>query len=381
MDVVVAAHPEDLVAEFLSVLDRDLTQPLQVVTATSNAAATIPAGSVGRRHDALRRLVAGTAHSTGPIHPARLAALLNDLPTAEATVWTHCPADERADRARVGWLTAQECSPESVLHSVGASLKYQFRCEVNQPLSTEQIHLKLNVPGIAKLPTEAVAACERFTRLTAEEASGLYALRHSLDVDASVVSDPWDFAHSPYEADRLRNTSTWISRHIPPGSGTLVEIGSCEGALTTQLLDTGHDVVANEPDERFRSRLETALNGRANITTAPLEALVLDAPAAAYLLIEMIYYLDDLSVLDGLPADLMLIGVAPDYFSRRVEPWLTASQVWELVEHVELTPARVEFVCGDRVYQRKAGSTGVLCRRTTPTRPDRRPSAARSHPW
>lgn len=142
-------------------------------------------------------------------------------------------------------------------------------------------------------------------------------------------------------------------------------MGSCEGALTAILLDAGHRVLACEPNDRFRDRLQDAVTGRAKIVPYTIEDLLRDRPApdAAYLLIERLYHVDALSVIDDVPADLLFVAVSGDELRNRVEPWLTASPAWEPVERVELVAPRLDFVCGNRAYRRKDGSIGMLCRR------------------
>lgn len=383
MNVVVVCRPEDLATEFLAVLDSDRERPLRTVLAADGTVASLPPGDAAARLARVGPLVADTAPTIESIEHSRLTRLLEALPGAGATVWTHCPADERRDRAEVAWTTAHACAEVTVLHAVGVSSHYQFLSDVTVPLSVEQARLKLGflhqyADRLAKdqhstrhIPTEAVTACERFTRLTVYEADRLYALLHSMEYDSSLAEDPWDFRRSPYERERLGHTAAWVSRHLRPRTGVLIETGGCEGALTTRLLDAGHHVVACEPNDRFRTRLIDAVGGRARVTADSLEDLAHNdtLQAAAYLAIEVLYYVDDLSILDGLPSKLLFLAVNNEELDERVEPWLARSRTWEGAERVELVAPRVDFVCGERVYRRKQGSIGVLCRRRTAPSP------------
>lgn len=376
MKVVVACYPEDLATEFLSVLDSAPSEPLQAILAARGTTLRLPPGAAATRLAAVACQVDVATPADGPIDRSRFASLLEACLPRSTAVWTHCPADERRDRATVGWLTALAHPGSAVLHAVGISSHYQFLSDVTIPLSADQIRLKLdfldnNAAALVRddlaprhIPTEAVAACERFVRLTAAEADRMHALLHSIDDDASWSADPWDFRHSRYERERLRRTAEWVSRHITPAE-LLIEVGSCEGALTSQLLAAGHQVLACEPNERFRTRLMEAVRHRAGITAYSLEDLahVHAVHAAAYLLIEMLYYVDDLSIMDNIPSDLLFLAVNSEEMRQRVDPWLAASPVWELGERVELVAPRIDFVCGDRVYRRKEGCVGALCRR------------------
>lgn len=374
VDVIVVCRPEDLATEFLSVLDDDPQRPVHAVFAAEGISVPLPTGGAERRLAALKPLVTATAGQTGDRN--QMASLMAPFLRQAATVWTHCPADERRDRARVGWLTALVCAGLPVLHAFGVSSHYQIVSELTVPLSVDQVKVKLaflNEHAAAllddrtprRVPTEAIAACERFLRLDAEEANRMHALLHSVEIDASLAVDPWGFHQYGYEQERIRGTAEWVGRHVVPGSGRLIEVGSCEGTLTNLLLNAGHLVLACEPNGRFRSRLLDVVDARAEVTAEPLENLLREPlrTAVAYLLIEMLYCVEELTILDDVPAELLFLAVNAEELRDRVEPWLAGGRTWEAVERVELVAPRVDFVCGDRVYRRKQGSVGILCRR------------------
>ena len=95
-------------------------------------------------------------------------------------------------------------------------------------------------------------------------------------------------------------------------------------------------------------------------------------PGEAYLLIEMLYYGQDLDLLTALPTGLLFVALEPEVLDASLRPWLTASPDWEQIDEVVLVRPALETVCGGRAYLRKRGSTGVLLRRR-PTL-DRRPT-------
>lgn len=372
--VIVVSRSEDLATEFLSVLDSDPHRPLHAVVAAEGISVRLPPGGAERRLAALKPLIAATSPAE-PVDRGRLASLLAPALPEAVTVWTHFPADERRDRARVGWLAALACAGLPVRHAVGVSSHYQIVSDLTVSLSAQQVRTKLaflNEHAAAllgdltprRVPTEAIAACERFLRMHADEANLMYALLHSVEDDASLAVDPWGFRQYGYEQERLRGTAAWVGRHVAAGSGLLVEVGSCEGALTTLLLDAGHRVLACEPNGRFRARLADAVSARAEVSAEPFEDLVHQPRrAAAYLLVEMLYYVEDLSIIDDLRVELLFLAVNHEELRDRVEPWLACARMWEEVERVELVTPRIDFVCRDRVYRRKQGSVGVLCRR------------------
>ncbi|MFJ1705249.1 hypothetical protein [Kitasatospora sp. NPDC088346] len=265
-------------------------------------------------------------------------------------------------------------------HAVGYSPFLQFVSDLDRPLGRELVAAKLAfVNGRCAhllasdhpqhgVYTARVPAAERYFEATEEERDRLFALLASLDEEAASVADPWEFGTSGYEADRLDATAAWISRHCPPGTGRLVEVGACEGALTRRLAFAGHRVLATEPNPQFRERLAAALatTPEAEVDDAELAALAkADGPAApAYLLIEMLYYGQDLQLIDRLPTDLVLVALEPEALRTRLHPWLAASPHWRAVEEAELVGPRLEMVGGGRAYLSKRGSVGVVLRRT-----------------
>ncbi len=78
----------------------------------------------------------------------------------------------------------------------------------------------------------------------------------------------------------------------------------------------------------------------------------------------MLYYGQDLGLLDTLPADLVFVALEPAALATRLRPWLAASTGWEQVDETQLVFPAVESVCGGRAYLSKRGSVGVLLRRT-----------------
>ncbi|RKE17962.1 hypothetical protein [Streptomyces sp. TLI_171] len=163
-----------------------------------------------------------------------------------------------------------------------------------------------------------------------------------------------------YEAERLDATAAWVSRHRPPGSGALAELGAREGALTVRLLKAGYTVHAAEPDPALRARLFAALRGRARLRLTAGD--LADPPPVrrrfgAVLLIDSLHPGQDLELLHALPTDLLFVALAPSALDGRLRPWLSAQQGWLLVEEVDLA-APHPGPC-----PAAPGSRGVLLRR------------------
>ncbi|MFH8404013.1 hypothetical protein ACH4FX_04435 [Streptomyces sp. NPDC018019] len=395
IEIVVVLRVEDAVLDFLSVLtDPDPGGgPAAVVLADHGDILPLPAGlPPAERLALLAPYVRSAEDDAASPGPAALAELVRRAADGRpARVWTHSPADNRRSRGRVGRDTAVACAglPDAagpggppvltVRHAVGYSPYLQFVSDLDRPLGRDQVAAKLDfvnrhAAGLLDTPspqfvveTPRIPATERFFGADPGERERLFALLASLDDEAAAVADPWEFATSPYEARRLDATAAWIRRHCPPGGPPLVEVGACEGALTSRLAADGFSVYATEPNPHFRARLDTALRDTdaVQVGAEDLAGLAKEGPeGAAYLLIEMLYYGQDPALLDDLPTGLLFLALEPEALETRLRPWLAASTVWRTVEETRLVPPRVEPVCGGRAYLSKRGSVGLVLRRT-----------------
>ncbi|MFE0106772.1 SAM-dependent methyltransferase [Streptomyces sp. NPDC059009] len=396
-NILVVLRAEDAVVDFLSVLAPTGTATTHVLLCdTGEALEFAPGTGTAERLAALAARVRLADESVASPGPDALAAHLRQLGGGNGTmVWTHSAADTRRSRGRVGrdvGLAAEELGL-SVRHAVGYSPFLQFVSDLDRPLDRQGCADKLrfvNDHCAHLLDTESpqhmlhtgrVPSTERFFASGgAEERERLYALMASLDDEAAAVSDPWEFATSAYEQRRLDATTAWIARSVSPDNGTLVEVGACEGALTTRLVDKGFRVAATEPNPVFRERLHRHLGAgspQLDLYDHSLEQLAgaeagagvgaeqRGVPGSAYLLIEMLYYGQDLDLLDALPGDLVLVALEPEALDTRLRPWLDKSAQWSAVDETVLVRPALEGVCGGRAYLRKRGSTGVVLRRAT----------------
>jgi hypothetical protein len=380
MDIhlVVVNHPEDLITEFLSVLERG-TDEVRVLIAADGRLVTLPGGGFADRVPAVLALVApapaGTPAATGSA-PADVSGQVRQAAADGVTVWTHSAADERLDRAKTAVWAALAAG--RVRCSTGLSAHLKFVADVTVALTPEQITAKLDVLGTHFAPQieraggprgigiASVVECERYLSATGTQAARLFSLRHDWHPDVDLGAEPWDFASSPYERQRLRSTADWIQRYVPAG-GSVVELGSCEGALTDHLVADGFTVTAEEPVVHFAQRhaARVAVSDALTIGTHTLEELAdgKGPRADAYLLVEMLNYIGDLSVVDRLDTDLIFVSMSPYAIRTRILPWLQASTVWQVVEAHQIIAPRFELVCDGLAYHRKLGSTGVLARR------------------
>ncbi|MFE3678116.1 hypothetical protein [Streptomyces griseus] len=379
IDIVAILRAEDAALDFLSVIGGRENE-VHVLCGDTGERLVLPAGRpLAERLDALARLVGPVDEHAASPGPAALAALVEaSAPAGPARLWTHSPADTRRSRGRLGRDAADAAGERPVLHAVGHSPYLQFISDLDRPLDRTEVAAKLDFVNrhcghLLRTASEEhvvrtgrVHATERFFAAGPEERDRLFALLASLDEDAATVPDPWEFATSGYEAERLDTTVAWIAGHLPPGGGPLVEVGACEGALTTRLVDKGFTVHATEPNRAFRDRLAGHAGAAAHIHAESLEELAArrELPGAAYLLIEMLYYGQDLDLLDRLPADLVFVALEPETLAARLTPWLAHTRHWEKADETPLVAPALESVCGGRAYLSKRGSIGVLLRRT-----------------
>lgn len=379
IDIVVVLRAEDAVLDFLSVLTDGESA---LVLADRGRTLTFPDGrSPARRLADIAREVRPADDGAGSPGPVPLARLVREAAgDREARVWTHSPADNRRSRGKVGRDTAIGCAGVEVRHAVGYSPFLQVVSEIDRSLDRELVATKLDFVNRAcehlltepsaeyVVQTPRIPATERFFHTDADERERLFALLASLDDEAASISDPWEFGSSPYEKDRLDATAAWVLGHRAETGESLVEVGACEGALTHRLVAAGLAVHATEPNPLFRERLSEAVRGTESVRVSAddLAGLAGDGRprAGAHLLIEMLYYGQDLALLDRLPTDHVFVALEPGTMDTLLRPWLAASTTWQEVESVHLVPPRVETVCAGRAYLIKRGSDGLLLRRT-----------------
>lgn len=364
--IAIVWHAEDAVLEMFSVIARP--ENIDVIVVSRRETISLAAGeSLAAR---LERLVPKpeTADTDAGEWLAGVRATADE-------VWTHSPADSRPARAAVGWLVA---GSGPAWHAAGQNRFLEVVPDRTVPLSGADVATKIDfvnrhctalladTAGQRAIGTHAVAVVERFLLVGKPAADRLYGLASSAEDAAAVAVDPWDFATSEYEAARLRATAEWIGSWCEPGGHTLVEVGACEGALTRALVDAGHRVVATEPNAVFRSRLTAALSGTGVAigpeSLADLAGTTLPPPAAV-LLVEMLYYGQDLAQIDALGAAAVFLATDPEQMAGQVKPWLARNRNWRVLDERALCPPRIEFVGGGHAFIRKRGSIGVFCRR------------------
>jgi hypothetical protein len=364
--IAIVWHAEDAVLEMLSVIARP--EHIDVIVVSRRETISLTAGEA--LSDRLARLVPRPVTTRSDARE-----WLAGVCAGAAEVWTHSPADSRSAQAEVGWLVARLCT---AWHAAGQNRFLEVLPDRTVTLDRAEVTAKIDfvnrrcaeqladTAGERAITTHAVVVVERFLLVSPAEADRMFGLTSSASDAAAVAVDPWDFATSEYEAVRLRSTAEWIGRWCKPGEHTLIEVGACEGALTRVLADAGHRVVATEPNAVFRSRLTAALSGRGvpvgQESLADLVHTTVPAPAAV-LLIEMLYYGQDLALIDALPTATVFLATDPGQMTGQVKPWLARNRNWRVLDERALCAPRLEFVGGGHAFICKRGSIGVVCRR------------------
>ena len=297
IDVLAVIRPEDAVTDFLAVLDPSHGREVHLLAAERGAYLKLPAGvPLEGRLAAIAALQASSGESDKPFSPATAAAaIVREAGAIPYTVWTHHPSDTRTTHGR--WA--------------------------------------LDITAAVEGP-----------------------VRQTMPVGAPVVLDPVEVAASPYEQERVDATVEWVRRHLDPIAGRVIEVGAHEGALTQRLLADGNSVDATEPNELLLERLRSSVAGDVRIHPHSFEDLATTArlTGSAYLLIEVLYYGQDLSLLDRFPTDHLFVAMEAGELARQVWP-----AAWSVEEEIELVAPRLEEVAG--ALLRKRGSRGVLLRR------------------
>ncbi|MEU8382811.1 hypothetical protein [Streptosporangium sp. NPDC048865] len=395
--VIAVLHAEDVALEFVSVLREHAGRDVLVVVGQSRASVTLPAGlSLRERLELLGPLVEPGDDTADLPVPAEVAALIGEVP-APGEIWTHSPADHRVRRARFGWIVSRAVSPFPASSSASPVSPASSSSPSPAAVTCSAGHNPLlqTIPATATAITGAeaeakidfinrragellrgrmadrlvtidrVPAVERFFTASAAQAGRLYALASSLGDDAAVADDPWESGHSAYEAARLDATAAWITRWCSPQDGPVVEVGVRQGELTRRLAGKGYRVLAAEPNAGFRARLAERAEPGVEVLADGLEDLAGhgERQAAAYLLVETLHHDQDLTLLDRLPTDLVLVALEAGRLDERVWPWLREQSTWRVAERVELVPPTLESVCDGLAYLRRRGSRGLVLAR------------------
>ena len=376
IDVVAVLRPEDVAVEFLSALDPGRGHEVHLLIADRGAYLRLPAGvPLAGRLAPLAELLQTSGQGAKPFSPGQAAdAIALETGDVAATIWTHNPADSRERRARWGFELARLVRAP-VLHAVGDARWLEWTTDIDERLERSLVEAKLDfvnthcaaLVGLDEedenaLITRRVPSVERFFSSDPEERGRLSALLGSRGDDAAAVPDPWEFATSQYEIDRLDATAAWVRRHLDPAAGPVIEVGACEGALTRRLAGERYTVEATEPNPVFLTRLQESVVGHGDVRIHPHSfedlATTRRLTGSAYLLIELLYYGQDLALLDRFPTDRMFVSMEPGALAEQAWP-----AGWTVEEEVDLVLPRFESVAGGRAHLRKRGSRGLLLHR------------------
>lgn len=336
---------------------------MHLVIADRGAYLKLPAAvPLAGRLAPLAELLATTGAGDKPWSSGAAAeAIALETGDVAATIWTHSPADPRERRGRWGVdLAGLVRAP--VKHAVGNTRSFEWITDLDERLDQPLIDAKLDFvnthsPDLVENDDSwRVPSIERFFVSDPEERARLFALT------ASDAEEPWESITSQYENERLDATAAWVRSHLDPAAGRVIEVGACEGALTRRLLQDGYSVDATEPNPTSLSRLREAVEGHGDSRVHPhsFEELTTTRrlTGSAYLLIELLYYGQDLGLLDRFPTDRVFVSMDPAELAERTWP-----PGWSVEEELDLALPRFEPVVGGRVYLSKPGSRGLLLRR------------------
>jgi hypothetical protein len=245
-----------------------------------------------------------------------------------------------------------------VKHAVGDDRSFEWITDHDERLDQTLVDAKLDFVN-THWPDGDISVAgevERFFVSDPEERRRLLALT------ADNAEAPWEYIASQYENERLDATVAWVRSHLDPAAGRVIEVGAFEGALTRRLLQDGYSVDATEPNPTFLARLREAVEGDREVRVHPhsFEDLTTTRrlTGSAYLLIELLYYGQDLRLLDRFPTDRVFVSMDPVELAEQI--WPTG---WSVEEELDLVLPRFEPVVGGRAYLRKPGSRGLLLRR------------------
>ena len=373
IDVVAVLRVEDVAVEFLSVLDPGRGREVHLLIADRGAYLRLPAGvPLAERLAPLAELMRASGEGAKPFSPGQAAdTIALETGDVAATIWTHNPADSRERRARWAFeLAGLVRAP--VLHSVGDARWLEWIADVDERLERPLVEAKLDfvtthcaaLVGLDEedenaLITRRVPSVERFFSSDPDERGRLVALLRSSGDDAAVVPDPLELATSEYEIERLDATAAWVRRHLDPAAGPVIEVGACEGALTRRLAGERYIVEATEPNPVFLARLQEGFTGHGDVRIHPHSfedlATTRRLTGSAYLLIELLYYGQDLGLLDRFPTDRLFVSMEPGALAEQSWP-----AGWTVEEEVDLVLPRFESVVNGRAHLRKRGSRGLL---------------------
>lgn len=375
MTTIVAVTAGAVVLDFLSILEGSTGEPVTIHLTSSRLSLDLAANTT---LDERLEVLAGHVSPSSATWSRRDGShewLATSLASrAPATVWTHSPADDRRAHRDAARDATRSLHGAPFQYAAGSTSFLQVSGEVVHPLRREAVAAKLRFvnehcadllgaddPETA-VTTARVPATEVFHPATAEQVERAWALMSSLDDGAADVVDPWDLMTSAYEGARLDQTASWIASMLPRGA-LVVEPGACEGQLTRRLLELGLEVVASEPNPAFRERLRERVGGAAVVRSETLEQLATaGAPRAdAYVLIEMLYYGQELDLLDSLPTDAVFVSASPERM-RVVDTWLAGRRHWSCSRRT-LTAPRLEEVSAGLAHLVKRGSRGALLNR------------------
>jgi hypothetical protein len=278
---------------------------------------------------------------------------------ANGRVYTHSPFDDDARRGSVALAAAQAFgtvwvqAPSGVARQVNV-LKRQAFDKKARIINTVYASRIRTEDDSFRMPHTALLGVEAFTPATFEEVMHGIALTRS---EILPFPDAWGLLSSPYESDRYERSCRILLERVAPDSvTTILEVGACEGAMTSHLRQAFPKarVQALEVHPEFVRRLRTRFrkDKQTEVIQQGVESATLKADIV--LLAEVLYYIErDLTgILRRVQAKYLMTSSEGE-FDLELARKLSALK-WQLVAQ-ETVASCFESVSG--------GSGNLFCRR------------------
>jgi ABC-type transporter Mla MlaB component len=304
-------------------------------------------------------------HTVKKVDSASFRTLVKLLRRFKATgrVYTHSPFDDDALRGSVALAAAQAFgevwvqSPSGMAQHVNVLPRSALAAKA-RIINTVYAKRIRTEDDSFRMPHTALLGVEAFTPVTFEEVMHGVALTRS---EILPYPDAWGLMTSPYETNRYERSCQLLLDHAASsGAKTILEVGACEGAMTSHLRQTfpQSHIKALEVHPEFARRLKARFSKdkRTEVIQQGIDKAELKADIV--LLAEVLYYVEkDLkAILQKVKARYVLTSSEGD-FDLELARNLAALK-WRLLAK-ETIASCFEAISGGHghLYCRREGTT------------------------